>query len=345
MQILIINEKTENLKGFINYLNRNLPNIKVSEFDKFYFAEEVFYTKTRMLLQILANFFCLATGSLFSCFRKYDFVILHGIFIALPYLILNKLLYYFTRPKKNIIITYFFIHSAHNNWLVQIMLRFLLKDKRIILTLHSKSDLPYFSEVIRIPQEQIVILPYCQDMPRVNQNSGKGKKYIFSGGFSNRDYECLLEAAKSVECDFIIACSNLNKIPFQLDNVRVLLNLDAEDFNGYLKNSIIAIIPLKDEVGSSGQAVALSAMSLSKAIIYTDSNFFAEYFFRGFSGIPYKRGNAVDLISKINYLLKDPQKREELGLASFNHYSKSFYKASYYKKLSQLFLRRYSNFS
>ena len=86
---------------------------------------------------------------------------------------------------------------------------------------------------------------------------------------------------KTLDCRVII-CSRLNQMAENLPkNVTVLQDVPKEEFNGYLKNAKIAVIPLKEETGASGQMVALSAMSLKRPVIYSDVSSIAQYFTNG----------------------------------------------------------------
>jgi len=266
---------------------------------------------------------------------NFDYVVLNGMLVVMPYLAAIKL-NPFIKPKKKIIITFFFLHHLGRKRIIQRILKFLFSDEKIVLTLHSRYDLRYFQETVGITKTQTIILYHCQDAPPVDDAYGRGEEYIFAGGYTNRDYNCLLEAARQVNFKFIIACFPQNEMSKAPANVSIVTNLKRDVFNGYLKNAKILIVPLKEDVGSSGQAVAVTGMSLEKPIIYSDADCLADYF-TPMVGIAYKLGDAADLAKKINGLIEDSDKCNVLGKGAYAHYDASFRRERYYRDLIKLF--------
>jgi hypothetical protein len=63
----------------------------------------------------------------------------------------------------------------------------------------------------------------------------------------------------------------LNKIPVDVPpNVTLKKDIDKKSFFSLLSRSRMVVIPLLENVGSSGQMVCLAAMQYGKAIVYTD---------------------------------------------------------------------------
>ena len=163
---------------------------------------------------------------------------------------------------------------------------------------------------------------------------GEGENYIFAGGYTNRDYNCLINAAKKINYEFLIICSRLNKITEKLPNLKILKDVNTEEFFCYLNNSKIVVIPLEEDTGSSGQMVALAAMFLKKAIIYTNVSCLSQYFEDGISGICYEKGNSEDLALKISYLLQNDALCYKLGTSASKKFHESFHISRYYEFFS-----------
>ena len=337
MKVLTISQQRGHSKDFINYLEKQYSDIKITELTAPRFIKKRFFSKKSMVSQLFLNFFYFIFNLTVLNGRKFDFILLNSMVVAISYLAWAKLLP-FIKPKNNIIVTEFFLHKLGTKHLIQLILKLLLNDRKIILTVYTKYDKQYFMETAGITKVKVIVFPYCQDDAVANDKCGEVKKYIFAGGYTKRDYRCLLDVAKNISYGFTIACSDLNKIPFKLENVQILRNLDIKAFNGYLKNSTIVIIPLEDDVGSAGHSVALSAMSLKKAIIYTNIDSLSDYFIQDVTGIPYKMRDTNDLTNKIKYLLANPSKRKELGNAAFKRYREHYNSTCYYEFLANLFL-------
>ena len=332
MNILLINPVEGRLIGFINYIKKNYTNIKVDQFVAVRFLKKRFHSKKSSIVHLFLNLIYFFYSFIMCRKKKFDYILLNGWALAFSYLLLMKV-FPFIKPKRDIIIVYFYLHKLADKRLIQQILKYLLDQEGVILHIQSKYENYFYSEVAKIRSAKIFYYPYCLDHIPTNEKYGKKKDYIFAGGYTNRDYECLFKAAKNIQYDFIVICSELNKIPIPTKKIKVLRNLKFEAFNGYLKNSKIVIIPLKNEVGSSGQMVALSAMSLKKPIIYADAGCISDYFIPNVSGIPYHRGDVADLTDKIKYLLSNPRKRTELGNMAFKKFRESFYITNYYKFL------------
>jgi len=294
--------------------------------------------KKRVACVMSLNFFFFIYRFLIATREKYDIILLSSHVVAIPFLFLTRILP-FINPRRKTIVTSFFLHGLGKKKPVQKILRCLFRSPKVLLVVQASDELEYYSELM--DPSKIIYFPFCQHEVAVSENCGKGEQYIFAGGYTNRDYECLFEAARKVKYNFIIICSKLNRIdPKQAPpNVRILSDTNPKDFHGYMQNSQMVIIPLKERTGSSGQKVALAAMAFKKSIIYTNIDSVAQYFKDGVSGISYEINNGEDLANKILRLLSDPLLRHKLGADAFKRYHESYHISKYCEFLANLVLR------
>jgi len=304
------------------------------------------YSKTKKMLNkrqvalvMIYNLFYFIYRFVLAGRHRYDAIILDSHVIAIPFLLLVKI-FPFVRAKSKILVISFFLHGISKNRFVQNFLRFVLGSKGVVLTTQSLHELQYYAHLIG--SDRVVYLPFSQHEVSVSKDRGKGKDYIFAGGYTNRDYECLFKAARMVDQHFIIICSKLNRIDLaqKPDNVRILYDTSHADFHGYLKNSKIVVIPLKENTGSSGQMVALAAMFFKKPVIYANTDSISQYFEAGVSGVPYRMNDAQDLANKIRFLLAEPLVRDKLGAKAFETYYAKYHISKYCEKLAHLVLSR-----
>jgi glycosyltransferase involved in cell wall biosynthesis len=230
----------------------------------------------------------------------------------------------------------FFLHSLGEKRVVQKLLCFLLKGKKILLATQSNYEVEYYSKLM--DETRVIHFPFCQHEVPFSDDYGKGEEYIFAGGYTNRDYDCLFQTARRINHSFIFICSRLNQMNINKkpDNVKLLIETSPREFNGYLKNAKIVIIPLKERTGSSGQMVALAAMLFKKPIIYTNINSVSQYFEDGVSGIGYEINNSEDLADKINRLLSDERLCEKLGANAYKRYRENYHISKYCEFLADL---------
>lgn len=336
MNLLIINPRKDLFGGFLHYLDhRNLKHeIQVTTLSPSrYFMKNKIFSKNEAIIPIVYNFFYFIFHLVTTKARKYEFIILNGVFVVFPFLLISKI-FPVIKPKEKFIVIYFYVHSGGKSNVVQNILHFFFNDEKICLLVQNTYEINYYSQIAE--KAEVIYFPYCQGKISTYGNYGQGKNYIFAGGYTNRDYECLLKAAKKVNYNFLIICSKLNRVKTKLHNVKILNDVDASEFFGYLRNSKIVILPLKEETGSSGQMVALAAMFFKKPIIYTNITSVSQYFEDGVSGLSYETGDEEALIGKISCLLSDPNLGEKLGMQAYKSYSEHFYVSKYYEFLVNL---------
>lgn len=208
-------------------------------------------------------------------------------------------------PNFHLYLYNFYLHSLGGNAAVRTILRFLLASPRVTVIAQSPGEVDYYAALARnVPQ----FVPYCEQdyaLPTV-LNLVPNARYLFAGGYSNRDYEVVLDCAREFpDQEFVIVPSFLNKelvdegMP---PNITVFRDLNPLEFYGLLEKSAGVIIPLKEDVGSSGQMVAISAMRFGKPVIYADIPAINYYFEENKSGIPYRIGDSGSLIAAVRKL-------------------------------------------
>ena len=221
------------------------------------------------------------------------------------------------------------MHSLGKNPVIRRILRFLLNSKRITVIAQSPGDVEYFS---KLSVNKPLFVPYCEDDYRVPTNFDlvPEEPYLFAGGYSNRDYHSVLKCARAVpKQQFVIVASHLNK-EFSDDsappNVTVFRDLDFERFHGLLEKSTAVIVPLKEDVGSSGQMACIAAMRLGKPVIFAESPA-VDYFFEENCGLPYKMGNADSLTEAVRRFRRlSPEGASEIGANSRKNFLAKFTK-------------------
>lgn len=265
-----------------------------------------------------------------------DAVLACGITVVLPYLLLARMGKRF-RPKGPIVIAFFFLHRLGQKRWVQRALRVLLDDRRVRLAVYSEADREYFSTTVGLRRASIAVVPYGQPEPVLAPlPADRPPRYVFAGGYSNRDYQTVGRALVATGLPTVVVCSALNPLPEFPDTVRVLRDIDPREFNAWVARADLVVIPLGDRVGSSGQAVALTAMSLGRAIVYSDTPCLREYFVPGTTGAPYAQGNDVDLAARLRALWDDFPRRERMGSAARADFEARFTQRRMFAGLAKL---------
>lgn len=206
----------------------------------------------------------------------------------------------------------FYLHSLGNNRWVQRALRFLMNNRKLTLMAQTPGEIAFYRKLSDKMELQFV--PYCSDVKeRQNTMSVRGG-YVFTGGYTNRDYGIMTRLAKrKPEVSFMFVASNLNKDIGDLPpNVTLKRNVPTEEFANLMEKAAIVVVPLKEDVGSSGQMLCLQAMRYHKPIVYADVSSI-NYYFTKESGIPYKLGDLQSLSDAVDSLLDDETRAKEMG--------------------------------
>ncbi len=160
----------------------------------------------------------------------------------------------------------FFLHSKLTILVYKALSR-IIESRKVVYVLFSEFEQELYKGVLG-HKAQIISLPYGNWNPD-NHKEYVEKDYYFSGGYSNRDYIPLIEAFRGTNHKLVIIASKHNKelegysVP---DNVTLLKDVDKDTFHTYMGESKGGvIIPLKHNLGSSGQMVMIHAMARKKS--------------------------------------------------------------------------------
>jgi glycosyltransferase involved in cell wall biosynthesis len=136
---------------------------------------------------------------------------------------------------------------------------------------------------------------------------------IFAGGFSNRDYDLLLEAAEPLAAPLVIVASQRNQIrrPAR-DSTRILRDLPEAEFEGLLARSSVVAMPLRGLGEACGQSVLLRVMRHGKPLVATRHEAIEAYLGADYPGfVPHDDVQAMR--QALARVLEQPARRAELA--------------------------------
>ncbi len=216
-------------------------------------------------------------------------------------------------------------------WLAWIkkMFRFHFK---LIVTGHFFSDKlsPFIDRCIVYEKQEValygepqkyVFTPLPSDGNFRRDTTPAAPPYIFSGGSSGRDFTTLLDAIKELPIDLhlvIPSPKTLNYASPLPSNCSVEYQMPLDDFLECIAHSLFVVVPLKDGRKPHGQTTILQAMALGKCVISNDLPANWDYITDGQEGILVPPTDVPALRTEITRLLKEPIRREQLGLAAKN---------------------------
>lgn len=278
-----------------------------------------FKSKVLLILEEIINFIRLVFDP--GMYGKDRAIICEGCQFSV--LLFGKWLQFIQAPKPIYILT-FFIHAPYNSKSLLKILGFLL-DQKVGLTAFSASDRDYFKGIG--PAVDVRFSPYAAEIHlKTDLSQVKQGDYVFAGGYTNRDYNFLIRCAEKIpRQQFTIVCSHLNKITMTVPaNVEILKDIHPDKFYELLAACKVNVIPLKSNVGASGQSVAVAAMQFAKPTLYPDFGIVSQYFTDGVSGLMYGPGDDDSFVSILNSVIEDPVRRAEIGNAAQQSWKRDF---------------------
>jgi glycosyltransferase involved in cell wall biosynthesis len=225
--------------------------------------------------------------------------------------------------RRPVVLLNLYLHELGQKRWVQVLLRVLLtEDVRVVA--QSGGDVDYFR--LFLPVENVLHLPYCQGPLDLGSYNGAHGTFVFAGGWTNRDYDALFRcAAKLPHIEFVVVASAQSAITeLQPANVTLLLDLEPQEFNRLMSESYLVVLPLKEDVGSSGQMVALAAMQLGKVVIAPNIGAIRDYIVDGITGLLYQLGDVEGLGCLIDDSYAAPAHLDAMGHAAKQRYIELF---------------------
>lgn len=244
------------------------------------------------------------------------------------------------RPTCTLILINFYFHASGERPLVRLALRCLLSDG-VAICVQNPAEVGYYRQLA--PSAVVCYVAYgggdTSDLGHAVQPPAAGD-YIFSGGYSSRDYQTLVEAASQFpDEEFVIACATANRLPEHLPaNVRVVRDAEPAEFARLLGQSKVVVLPLVNRPGSAGQMVALDAMRLGRPLVFADVPAVAQYCRHGESGIAFRPGDADDLARKLREILADECLARSLATRAQDRWARNFTGTAFEEQLADRIL-------
>lgn len=206
----------------------------------------------------------------------------------------------------------FYLHSLGKNKYVQMALQFMMNNDRLTLIAQTPGEIAFYRRLSK--KINLCFVPYCSDLEERYTEVSLDEGYIFTGGYTNRDYQLMLKLAERMpERKFLFVASELNKgLDILPPNVVLKREVTPSEFGKLMEAASIVVVPLREDVGSSGQMLCIQAMRYHKPIVYTNVSSIS-YYFTDDSGMPYQLGNVDSLQTAMTYLYDNEEKAHEMG--------------------------------
>lgn len=179
------------------------------------------------------------------------------------------------RPQKMLVMACF----VHSNWTrraVNAAWRLFMFPELGFITF-SPSEARNLAEAVGVPPPSIYHHLWRQELDgKAGEIADEG--FIFTGGYSNRDYDLLLSATAEVPAQVVIVASSRNQISAPVGaNTTIHRDLPEGEFEKLLAHSRLVAMPLKSTGEACGQSVLLRVLRNGKPLVATRHESIEEY--------------------------------------------------------------------
>jgi glycosyltransferase involved in cell wall biosynthesis len=232
---------------------------------------------------ILATIFSPRTLKLQSVIKPNDRVLLVG-WCALPILALIRL-GWIPKPKR-VVIMGIFVHSERVLKILVRIWKWLKVDGRGFIA-NSPGERRILIEEAEVAPEDVYEIVWRQSLGGVIDEAGKPTgQYVFSGGYSNRDYPLLIEAMERSPAQLrIIAAAGNGPLVGREGHVFIERDVNEDRFETVLAGSAVAVLPLKQGGQACGQMVLLRVLRSGKPLIMTEHDAVTSYLGKDYEGL------------------------------------------------------------
>jgi glycosyltransferase involved in cell wall biosynthesis len=190
------------------------------------------------------------------------------------------------------------------------------------IAMHKRWD--EYEKFYGIPKVKFEYIPFkSNNFDRLQQIAVNDEGYIFSGGASYRDYDCLLQAVQEIDFPVKIVLpparlARYHNTPDFTDelppHVSVIRHDGTQDsWDRLIANSTLVVIPiLKDCIQPAGISVYLEAMALGKPVIISRGASTDGLLDDSMSSL-FTAGDAKELNQHILEMLRSPERRRRIA--------------------------------
>lgn len=242
----------------------------------------------------------------------------HGIFFAF-------FCHLFKVKKSTNLIILTFIYKQKDGLagrLYERFVKFAMCDKYVDhIVCFSEKEIDSYCQTFNLPRSKFTYLKVAANPINGIEYNYTEPKFIFSAGYSHRDFHFLIDAIKGTNYYLVIADDRVNDP--HLPNVTIKRGCYGNEMLRELGRSYVFINPLKDSTISAGQLMTISAMQLHKPTISTFSEGMRPYLVDGVTGFFVEKSRG-ELLEKLDLLYEDEQLYNKMCNEAFKYGENQF---------------------
>lgn len=207
-----------------------------------------------------------------------------------------------------------------------------------VISLWSRKQIAAHAELLRLPAERFVFIPYKANHSRGPSYRLSVGNYVFAGGNSKRDYRTLVEAVRDTDVPVIVSATDPT-VRKQIEKLPNIIALAAWEpaFAQLQAGARFTVVPMVGTgLRGAGEANICNAMWHGKPVIAVDCMTAEDYVVEGVTGYIVPPGDTALLRRRILELWNDPDKCREMGRKAKAHADAHFTHEAFIRRLLRL---------
>jgi glycosyltransferase involved in cell wall biosynthesis len=199
----------------------------------------------------------------------------------LPVLLLMRLR--LLRRPRRLVAMATFVHDSRLRRALNLILRGLASEE-LEFIVFSDAERRNLVELVRIPPARVHKVLYRDKIDESDVAVAAEGRYIFTGGYSNRDYRTFFGAVRTLDDPVVAVASALSNLDDAPPNVDVRLDISWDAFEELISGCALLVLPLRAAGEASGQNVLFRGIRHVRPVVATRHDSLVEYLGHDYPG-------------------------------------------------------------
>jgi glycosyltransferase involved in cell wall biosynthesis len=159
-----------------------------------------------------------------------------------------------------------------------------LKIDELELIVFSEGERRNLVDVVGFPASRVHRVIYRGKMLNSVVTADPDRAYIFTGGYTNRDYETFFAAVRPLKYDVVAVASALNDLGSPPPNVDVRIDIPWDEFEQLIAGCALLVLPLRAGGEACGQNVLFRGLRHNRPVVATRHESLTDYLGESYPG-------------------------------------------------------------
>jgi glycosyltransferase involved in cell wall biosynthesis len=176
-----------------------------------------------------------------------------------------------------------FVHDRRLRQIVNLVLRALAVDA-LEFIVFSEAERRNLIDVVGLPAPRVHRVMYRGRSLESAATQASGDGYVFTGGYSNRDYRTFFAAVRGLEGDVVAVASGLNDLDDPPANVDLRIDVSWDEFEQLIRRCRVLVLPLEEGGEACGQSVLVRGIQHCRPVVATRHDSLVDYLGDDYAG-------------------------------------------------------------